>query len=173
MTEFTTEPQKTFRPVTLAITLGILAILLGGIAYYVHYQRGIKSRTGASLIEVPGLLRAGNTDFEFYKTRIHIENVKATLAINLGGVRTATVTGTILNDGDRTLEALELHVTLYDAWGKVSKERTTFAFRPGGYNYKPLFPLEKRGFSISIDGMEYYWDPKQTSTPDITGLKYK
>jgi hypothetical protein len=173
MTEFTIEPQKAFRPVTLAITLGILAILLGGIAYYVHYQRGIQSRTGASLIEVPGLLRAENTDFEYYKTRIHIENVKATLAINLGGVRTATVTGTILNDGDRTLEALELHVTLYDAWGKISKERTTFAFRPGGYNGHPLLPLEKRGFSISIDGVEYYWDPKQISAPDITGLKYK
>jgi hypothetical protein len=173
MSVFTTEPQKTFRPITLVITLGVLAILVGGVAYYIHYQRGIRSRTGSSLIEVPGLLRAGNTDFEYYKTRIHFENVKASLKTNLSGVRTATITGTIINDGDRTLEALELHVTLYDAWGKVSKERTDFAFRPGGYNGRPLLPLEKRVFSISTDGVEYYWDPQQISSPDITGLKYK
>jgi hypothetical protein len=173
MIEFTSEPQKTFRPITLVIALGILAILLGGVAYYVHYQGGIRTRPGSPILPpVEGLLRAGNTNFEFYKTRIHIDNVKATLGISLNGVRTATVAGTIVNDGDRTLEALELHITLYDMWGKVSKERTAFALRPGGYNWKPIGPLEKRGFSISAESVEYYWNPKQV-TFEITGLKYQ
>jgi hypothetical protein len=172
MIEFQSEPRKTFRPITLGIALGVLAILLGGVAYYVHYQRGIRSRPGGPIIAVEGLLRAGNTNFEYYKTRIHIENVKATLGISFNGVRTATVAGNIVNDGDRTLEALELHITLYDMWGKVSKERTAFALRPGGYNWKPLLPLEKRGFSISAESVEYYWNPKQISY-EITGLKYQ
>jgi hypothetical protein len=171
MMEFTSEPQKAFRPIKLAIALGILAILLGAIALYVHHQRGLRSHPGAPIISVPGLLRAGNTNFEYYKTRIRIETVKATLGISFNGVRTATVAGTIINDGDRTLEALELHITLYDMWGKVSKERTAFALRPGGYNGKPILPLEKRGFSISAESMEYYWNPKQISF-EITGLKY-
>ena len=172
MLEFTSEPQKTFRPIRLFIAFGILAILLGGVAYYVHYQSGIRTSPGAPLISVPGLLRAGNTDFEYYKTRIRIENVKGTLGISFNGVRTATIAGIIVNDGDRILEALELHVTLYDMWGKVSKERTAFAFRPGAYNDKPLAPLGKRGFSISVESVEYYWNPKQISF-EITGLKYR
>jgi hypothetical protein len=171
MVEFTSEPQKTFRPITLAIALGILAILLGGVALYVRHQRGIQSRPGAPIIAVEGLLRTGNTNFEYYKTQIRVENAKGTLGISFNGVRTATIAGTIVNDGDRTLEALELHVTLYDMWGKVSKERTAFALRPGGYNQKPIPPLGKRSFSISVESVEYYWNPKQISF-EITGLKY-
>jgi hypothetical protein len=33
-------------------------------------------------------------------------------------------------------------------------------------------PLERRTFSISIEGVEYYWDPKEISL-EITGLKYR
>jgi hypothetical protein len=172
MTEFGSEPQKTFRPVKMVITLGVLAILIGGISLYVHYQRGLRPSPGAPMMAVTGVLRAGNTDFEYYRTRIFIENPKGTLGISFNGVRTATVSGTLVNGGDRTLEAVELHVTLYDAWGKVSKEKTAFAFRPGTYNYKPLLPLERRSFAISIEAVEIYWDPKR-STCEVTGLKYK
>jgi len=83
------------------------------------------------------------------------------------------ISGTILNDGDRRLEALELHVTLFDMWGKFSKERTIFAVRPGvGFNPKPMEPLERRTFNISLEGVEYYWNPKEISL-EISGLKYK
>jgi hypothetical protein len=172
MIEFKTEPQKTFRPIILVITLAVLAVLMGGVALYIHYQKGLPSQPGGSLITVPGVLRAGNTDFEFYKTRIHFEHVKGTLGISLNGIRTATVAGTIVNDGDRTLEALELHVILYDSWGRVSKDKTAFAFRPGQYRYEPLSPMGRRGFSISIEDVEYYWDPQNIDL-EITGLKYQ
>jgi len=173
MVEFTSEPQKTFRSVTLIIALAVLAVLAGGVAFYAHYQRGLKPSPGAPVVVVPGLLRPGNTNFEYYKTRIRIEDVRATLGISFNNARIATISGTILNDGDRTLEAVELHVTLFDVWGKVSKERTAFALRPGsGYNWKPLLPMGKRLFTIGVESVEYYWDPKQISY-EITGLKYQ
>ncbi len=173
MLEFTSEPQKTFRPVTFIITLGVLAVLLGGIFLYSRYQRGMQSRAGASAIVVPGLIRSGNSNFEYYKSRIRIENAKASLAISFNNARIALISGIIVNDGDRRLEALELRITLYDVWGKVSKERTAFALRPGaGYSGKPMEPLEQRPFSIGVEAVEYYWDPKQISY-EITGLKYK
>jgi hypothetical protein len=37
---------------------------------------------------------------------------------------------------------------------------------------KPLAPLEKRLFSVGIESVELYWDPKQISY-EITGLKYE
>jgi hypothetical protein len=173
MVEFTSEPQKTFSATTFIIALGILAILSGGVFLYIHYQRGEQPRGAAAAVTVPGLLRPGNTNFEYYKTRIRIENVKASLGISFNNARIAMISGLIFNDGDRKLEALEMHITLFDVWGKVSKERTAFALRPGaGYSGKPMEPLEKRPFAIGVEAVEYYWNPKQI-TYDITGLRYK
>lgn len=173
MVEFTSEPQKTFSPKTLLITLGVFVILLGGAGLYIYHQRGMRSGRNAATVAVPDLLRPGNTNFEYYKTKIRIENVKASLGVSFNNARIAIISGTILNDGDRKLEALELHITLFDVWGKVSKERTAFALRPGaGYSSKPMNPLERRIFTIGVESVEYYWNPKQI-TFEITGLKYK
>jgi hypothetical protein len=173
MVEFTSEPQKRSRPVTLYIALGILALMLGGAALLFYYHRGAQSPPGAPQVTVQGLLAPGNTDFEYYKTRIRIENALANLRVNFSNARTATITGIIVNDGDRTLEALELHITLYDIDGKVIKERTAFALRPGtGFNWKPMAPFEKRTFEIPMGSVGNNWNPKQIS-PDITGLKYQ
>jgi hypothetical protein len=172
MLEFTSEPQKTFRPVTIFITLGVLAVLLGALFFYVHYQSGLQ-KNGTSSIVVAGLLRPGNTDFEYYKNRILIQDVKGSLGITFNNTRIAMISGTIINDGDRKLEAVEARITLYDAWGDVSKERTAFLLRPGaGFSSKPMEPLESRTFSIGIESVEYYWDPKEISW-EITGLKYQ
>lgn len=171
MLEFTSKPKKAFRLLTLLISLGILAVLLGAVFLYIGYQNSIQHGTAA--VVIPDLLRPGNTDFEYYKTRIRIENVKASLGISFSKTRIATISGTIVNDGDRKLEALELHVTLYDVFGEVSKERTAFALRPGaGYSGRPMEALEERRFAIGIESVEYYWDPKQIEY-EITGLRYK
>ena len=173
MVEFISEPQKTFFPKTLLITLGVLVLLLGGVGFYIYNQRGLQSGKSSAAVSVPGLLRPGDTNFEYYKTKIRIENVKASLGVSFNNARIAIISGTILNDGDRKLEALELHITLFDVWGKLSKERTAFALRPGaGYSGKSMNPLERRPFTIGIESVEYYWDPKQI-TFEITGLKYE
>lgn len=148
--------------------LGVLAILLGGAALYVYHQRGAQTHQG-----VPGLLRQGNADFENYKARIRIENVTAKLLISYNNSRTATITGTIINDSDRKLEALELHITLYDMGDLVSKERTAFALRPGaGFGWKPVEPSEHRSFIIGVESVDRNWNPEKIAY-EITGLKYQ
>ncbi len=171
MVEFSSEPQKPSHPIILFIMAGLLVVLIGGIALYVYHQRGKPSEPKATTISVPGLLKAGDTNFEFYKTRIRIEKVSAALGISISNSRTAFISGIIFNDGDRTLEAVQLHITLYDVWGKLSKERTAFVLKPGPGS-KPLEPLEKRSFNIGVDSVEYYWNPKQVAY-EITGLKYR
>ncbi len=171
MLEFTSKPQKAFRPLTLLVSLGVLALLLGAVFLYINYQKSIQDGTAA--VVVPDLVRPGHADFEYYKSRIRIENVKASLGISFSNARIATISGTVINDGDRRLEALELHITLYDVYGEVSKERTAFALRPGsGYSSRPMEPLEERRFVIGVESVEYYWDPKQIEY-EITGLRYK
>jgi hypothetical protein len=172
MIEFTSEPQKPFNTKTLFIGLGILVLLGCGVFFLAHHQNS-RARSGSASVVVPGMLRPGNTNFEYYKTRVRLENVKGTLGISFNNARIAIISGLINNDGDRKLEALELHVTLYDVWGKVSKERTAFALRPGvGISGRSMQPLEKRPFTIGVEAVEYYWNPKQIGY-EITGLKYE
>ena len=171
MAEFRIEPQQTSSPRMLIIFAIALVVLLGGIALYVRHNP--PTPRSHSVVNVPGVLRAGDTNFESYITRIHIEDVKASLGINYNNSRVAVLAGTILNDGDRRVEAIELHVTLYDVWGNLSKERAAYVIRPDGrFNQKPMAPLERRSFNVSIEGVEYYWDPKEISL-EITGLRYR
>jgi hypothetical protein len=173
MVEFTSEPQKSFPFMKLLVALGVCGVLLGGVILFVRHQRTLPPQSSGASVGVPGLLRPGNTDFEYYKNRIRIEDVKATLGVSFSNARIAMISGVIVNDGSRELEALELRLTLFDMWGKFSKERTAFALRPGtGFNKKPMKPLEKRSFTIGIESVEYYWNPKQIAY-EITGLKYK
>ncbi|HYK89721.1 MAG TPA: hypothetical protein VE398_13170 [Acidobacteriota bacterium] len=173
MVEFTSETQRSFRPATLFISLGVIAAALVGLYFFVRYQKSIQPPASTGPIVIQGLLRPGEANFEYYKSKVFIENVKATLGISFSGSRNATISGIIVNDGDRKLEALEIHIKLFDAFGKPSKEKTAYALRPGaGYSSKPMEPLEKRTFTIGIDAVEQYWNPKQIEY-EITGLKYQ
>ncbi|MDR1727844.1 MAG: hypothetical protein LBT74_07970 [Acidobacteriota bacterium] len=171
MAEFKIEPQQTSRSKTMLVSVAVLLALVAGIALYVR-KHPPQPRPAATVV-IPDVLRAGDTNFEYYKGKVRIEDVKASLGLNYNNARIAMVAGTVLNDGDRKLEALELHVTLYDVWDKLSKEKTAYAVRPGvGFNPKPMEPLERRTFNIAIEGVEYYWNPKRVEL-EITGLKYK
>jgi len=173
MAEFSSETERTFRPVMLLISLGVMAVAVVGIYFFVRYQKSIQPPAITGPIVVPGLLRPGDTNFEYYKTKIRIENVKATLGISFSGARIAMISGIIVNDGDRKLDAVEMHIKLFDAFGKPSKEKTGFALRPGaGYSSQPMEPLEKRSFTLGIESVEQYWNPKQVEY-EITGLKYQ
>ncbi len=173
MVEFTSAPVKKKQFPVFATTGVLLVLILGGIFLYIQHERSKPVPREGSKVFVADLLRPGNTDFEYYKTRILIEDVKAVIQISFNNVRTAKISGTIVNDGDRLLDALELRVTLFDVWGSVSKERTAFALRPkAGFNPKPMEPLERRPFTIAVESVEYYWDPKQI-TYEITGLRYQ
>jgi hypothetical protein len=175
MVEFTSKPPNKKNSPTLIITGAVLVLILGCIFAYMQYERANPAQQGTSKIYVPDMLHPGDTDFEYYKTRIRIEDVKGVVQISFNNVRTAKLSGMIVNDGDRTLDALELHITLYDVWGKLSKERTVFALWPNASyigKRKPIEPLEKRHFTIGVESVEYYWDPKQVAY-EITGLRYQ
>ena len=174
MVEFTSTkpaPKKSyFVPV---IAGAVLALLVAGTFAFIHYQKSVLPEDGESGPVVPDMLRPGNTDFEYYQTKVRIEDVKAVLQISFNQVRTAKISGTIVNDGDRVLDAVELHFVLYDVWGKISKERTAFALRPkSGFSGKPVEPLGRRRFEIGVESVEIYWNPEEVSY-EITGLRYQ
>ena len=172
MVEFTSESMKSPRTLTAIIAVGVFAAASAGVLLYVRYQKDRAPLPGAAPIVIPGMLRPGNPNFEYYRNKVRIENVKASLAITFSQARIAIISGTILNDGDRELEAVELRIALFDVYGKPSKDRTTIPVRPGIPPNRPMQPLEKRSFSVGIEAVEHLWNPKQLVI-EITGLKYR
>lgn len=173
MMEFNSEVGRSRRPVVLYIMLGVAAVVAGLIFFYVRYGDHTPAKASSDQpVVVEGMLRPGNTNFEAYKNRIRIENVKASLGINFAQSRIAIITGDIVNDGDRKLEALEMHIALYDVYDKLVKERTATPLRPGVGLKRPMEPLEKRSFTVYIEPIDQLWNPKRLEI-DITGLKYQ
>ncbi len=173
MVEFAAETRKpssqTTLIVTAAVVVAVAAVLL---FFFVRSQKRLRPATPSGPVVIPGMLHAGNTNFEYYKTKVRIENARASLGISFNKTRVAFISGIIVNDGDRKLDALELKITLYDLYNKLSKERIATPLRPGVGLYKPMEPLEKRTFTVGVESVEQLWDPRHVEI-EITGLKYE
>lgn len=172
MTEFTSKRNEPNRAITAIAALALFAAAAVGVFIYARYQKHSQPAGSSGPVVVPGMLRPGNSNFEYYKNRIRLEDVRAGLGITFNKNRVAIISGIIYNDGDRKLEALELRVTLYDVYGKFSRERVATPLRPGTGMYRPMEPLEKRTFSVGIEAVEQLWNPRKVEI-EITGLKYQ
>jgi hypothetical protein len=159
-------------PSTILYALGIFLVAAAGLVVWGRYHRAPAGAERAEVSPVPGLRRAGEPGFEYYKTRVRLSDVKAQLGINYAKSRIAIVSGNIANEGDRKLEALELHIALYDIYDKLSKERVATPLRPGVGIKRAMNPLEKRPFTVWIEPIEQLWNPKRVEI-EITGLKYQ
>jgi hypothetical protein len=172
MVEFTSQTQKGIKPITLGILGGVVALMLVGLFLAVRYQKSKQPQAASGPIVVPGMVHAGDPNYEYYKKYVKIEDAHATLSITFSKTRVATVSGVIANQGDRKLEAVELKVTLYDVYGNISKEVNRYAIRPGLPPNRPMEPLEKRGFGINIESVEQLWNPQKIQI-EMTGLRYQ
>jgi len=173
MVEFRSESKQSLSPVIIILAASVFIVAALGLFFYARHQNQTKPPEATGPVIVPGMVRPGDPNFEYYKNKIRIENVKASLGITFSKARVAFVSGIISNQGDRKLEALELRITLYDLYDKLSKERIATPLRPGlGLNNKPMEPLEKRTFSVGIESVEQLWNPRRLEI-EITGLKYR
>ena len=172
MTEFTSKRSKSNWARTAVVAFVLFTAAAVGLFIYARYQKHSQPAGSSGPVVVPGMLRPGDSNFEYYKNRIRLEDVKAGLGITFNKNRVAIISGIIYNDGDRKLEALELRVTLYDVYGKFSKERIATPLRPGTGMYRPMEPLEKRTFSVAVEAVEQLWNPRKVEI-EITGLKYR
>jgi hypothetical protein len=173
MLDFTSEIKRPARPVTLYIAIAVAVVAVIALVLVVRYQKNNPLKEASGPVVIPGMLRPGSPDFEAYKDKVRIEGVKAYINLNFAGNRSASIDGIISNEGSRKLEAVEMHLRLFDVYGKLSKERTSIPMRPGiGLNKGPMEPLEKRTFTVWIESVEQLWNPKRVEI-EITGLKYR
>lgn len=164
-------PSRTGRLYVFLAAIGLFALGSVGIYLYSRHQQNTQTTFG-EVTFVPGMVRAGDPSFEYYKNKIRLIDVKAGLGVNFAKSRIAIISGIIHNEGDRKLEALELHIALYDVYDKLSKERIASPLRPGVGIKRPMDPLEKRPFTVWMEPIEQLWNPGRVEI-EITGLKYQ
>jgi len=162
--------ERQDQPKVLVYTFVIFVVIAGGVFLFARFQASRKL-PGVGMPVVPGVVRPGDPNFEYYKSYVRISDVKATLGINFAKSRIAIISGVITNDGDRKLEVVEFRIALYDLYDKLSKERISMPLRPGVGINRPMEPLEKREFTVWIEPIEQLWNPKRMEI-EITGLKY-
>lgn len=98
---------------------GVIAALLCLCAALLQ---GCGGGTGQS--NAPQLVRAGSPDFEKYQPLIKINEVEATESARAVGDIVMTFYGTVRNFTGRTLNGLEVRVSVVDLDGNPIKERT-------------------------------------------------
>ena len=77
MIEFSSGIGRTNYATKIIATLAIFAAATVGVLLFARYQKSFKSEQSAGPVVVPGMLRPGDSNFEYYKNKIRLENVKA------------------------------------------------------------------------------------------------
>lgn len=169
MAEFTSEFKSSERSKAPYIMLAVIVVVVVGVAFVWRYQKTQLPKDTAGPVVIPGMLRPGQMDFEGYKDKVRFEDVKAGIGFNFAGNRVAFIDGVLVNDGSRKLEAVEVHIALYDVYDKLCKEVTRLAL---GTGFGAMDPLEKRSFHANIESIDRLWNPKRVEIT-LTGLKYE
>jgi hypothetical protein len=104
-----------------------------------------------------------------YAGRIHFQNVEMSRATNFLNQEFTYVTGTIANDGTRTLTGLEITLEFHDPFDQVILREKHRAIGPEA---RPLLGGEQRAFQVTLEHIPVEWNQQYPSIR-VTGLVFQ
>lgn len=163
-----TETDSTRRTVFIVIGL-VTALLVAGVVYLTTRRAdttpGVEPR-------LEGALRPGDAEFEKYREQIRVEFIADENAVEgkraIGDI-VMTLTPTVRNLTNRTINGLELRAAILDLDGKPVKERTVIVIptrRP------ELEPNRIMQVPISLEGFKEE-DIRANARVELSGVKFK
>jgi hypothetical protein len=121
----------------------------------------------------PGAAPAG-THFSFgtaeraYASRMRIETIALSRAENFLHQEITTLTGELVNGGDRTLRGVEVTVEFSDDMNQIALREAHPVVTPAA---APLAAGERRGFEVSFEHIPSSWNLQQPAVR-ISGLQF-
>jgi hypothetical protein len=103
-----------------------------------------------------------------YAPKLQIENVAMSRAENFIHQEVTTLSGDVVNTGDRSLRVVELTIEFYDDLRQIALRETRSVLAPGA---APLTPTERRGFEVSFEHIPSSWNMQQPAI-HVTGLEF-
>lgn len=101
-----------------------------------------------------------------YASRIQIQGLALSRAENFLNQEVTTLTGELVNSGDRALAGIELTVEFFDDMNQIALRESRPAVSPPN---PPVSPGERRNFELSFEHLPVSWN-MQMPTVRVSGL---
>jgi len=140
-------------PVAFLAGLLVVALLFGG--FYL-LTRVFSSHGAATVVKLP----FGPAE-QAYAERIHFSDLHMSRSTNMIKQEFTYVTGTMSNDGDRSIRAMEVTVEFHDAMNQVILRDSQFIIAPQGD--PPLNAGLSREFQVTLEHVPAEWNQEYPS----------
>ena len=102
-----------------------------------------------------GILHAGDPDYDWYRKYMDLKNPQVKMAKSLSGNRLVMFSAIIENNGERTVDVVEVELSFFNDDKLISSVIRT-PLRPGTYT-PPIQTFEKRGFTLYVEDLPPNW----------------
>jgi len=147
----------------IIILAGLLFVAVTGLVLF-SLQQGVQEEA-----PLTGILHAGNPDYDWYGKYMGLDNPQVKMGKNFAGNRFVIFSAIIENNGERAVDVVEVQLSFFNYDELISSVIRT-PLRPGTYT-PPIRTFEKRGFTISVEGIPPNW-LAQNAEIAIHGLRF-
>ena len=152
---------------TLIIIVAVVAAVVIALFFYLLMRAGGSGTTGDP--RLAGAFRAGSPEFEQYKSQIVLDDPEATEAKRALGDIVMSLTTTVRNLSNKTLNGLEMRAVVVDGNGQPVKERTVIIVPT---RQPELAPNKTMNVAIMLEGFKET-DYRANIKMEVAGLKFK
>ncbi len=150
MFEADTKPRSPNFWKIILVSVVLFVSLIGFLLFLL--QQGTQEAAPLS-----GIFHGGDPYFEWYDKYIELTNPQVKMSSSFSGNRLVLISGVIENNGENTLDVVEVELTLYNYIEPIAKITRT-PIRPGpGSRTPPLRTFEKRGFTLFVEEIPEGW----------------
>ena len=146
----------------LPLALGVFAIL---VAAAIYLSTGEQVEVG----ELDGVFHKGDADYDWYSQYVELKNPKIEMGLNFAGKRIVKFAGLIENNGEKSLDVIEVKLSFFN-YDELVWETTRTPIRPGPYT-PPVEPLSNRAFSFLMEKIPEGWKANEAEM-SLEGFRF-
>lgn len=152
---------------TLIIIVAVAAAVVIALFFYLLMRAGGSGNTSEPRLEAA--IRPGSAEFEQYKSQIVLDDPEATEAKRALGDIVMSLTTTVRNLSNKTLNGLEMRAVVVDGNGQPVKERTVIIIPT---RQPELAPNKTMNVAIMLEGFKET-DYRANIKMEVAALKFK
>lgn len=139
------------------------ALVVGALAFY--FVLGANRKTPQPVVES----RAGlGPEERAYAANVSVDRLEISRAENFLHQEVTTVSGEIINGGNRVLAGVELTIEFYDEMSQIAQRETRSLFGAPG---PPIPAGDHREFEVSFEHISTAWNMR-APVVRVTGLQF-
>jgi hypothetical protein len=148
------QPPESKSASTRIIIALVVAVAVGLVAFYFS-RSAMRPASTAAPSEQAAVL---GPEERAYTATVGVDHLAVSRAENFLHQEVTTVSGDIINGGNRSLASVELTIEFSDDLNQIAQRETRALFGPPG---PPISPGDHREFEISFDHISSSWNMRQ------------